>query len=606
MSLASRDPFRLSYAPIVAIGGFGLAVLSQLRVQTFGREAILAKGEASNRFVVERIDRARRGAILSADGRQLAGEEDTSELVVDFRRVPNSAGFFSDLGAAADIPASELMQLRAAGVRSRTWPGRLAGEQAKRVLAVKAKWRADGLSASRFGERNYPLAEASAGIVGYLRDGKPKGGIEVAFDRALRGEDGRMVGMVDRAGEFLPLRMDPESRPRSDGQSIQLTLDSEVQLAAAAAVRQAVESNRADSGCAVVIEPATGKVLAMANWPSFDPNGSQAPVGSNQGFSDYNSAYMARLEPGSTFKILTLALALDEKAADMGQSINCPGAWKVWPTRDVHCDAHGGKRAHGRIGPIDAIAKSCNVSAAHWAVDIGYEAFTSFLEQSGLLAKPGLGLPGELAGGYNEKEYAKRLQLATFGFGQSLTVTPVALCSAFSALANGGVRRPVRLVERVGEREIPWAPESRLVSAEAAAKVMSAMEAVFSSEHGTGKSLRIPGYRLAGKTGTAEKRDDRTGTVGEGGYVSNFIGFVPAEQPKAAILVMVDHPKMGRYYGASVAGPAFQDIAKAVIRRYGIPRSKPSATTFEPTAISAGGPEVAISATRAQGVNRRP
>lgn len=600
MARKPRDKVRLSYAPVLMLAGFGGAALSQLRVQLFERDAVLQKGIESHRFVVERTERAKRGLIVSADGRQLAAEEEACELVVDFRKVPNSPAFFMDLGAASGRPASEFQQLYAAGVKSRTWQERLSPAQAQRVLAVKAKWRADGISAARLGERYYPLGEAASCLVGYLRDGEPKGGLELALESRLAGEDGMTIGMVDRQGDFLPLRKDPESRPKTDGARIDLTIDSELQLAAASSVRAAVESNKADQGCAVVVDPKTGNVLAMANWPSFDPSYSASAVAPTTPFSDFNPAIMARLEPGSTFKILTLALGLDEHAVTIDEKIDCKGSWKVWPTRDVHCDAHGGRRDHGLIDSVEAIARSCNVSAAHWALDIGYEPFTAFLKQAGLLDKPGVGLPGEIAGGYNEKEYAKRLQLATFGFGQSLTVTPLSLCSAFSMLANGGVRMPPRLVDRIGGKPVPAKEPQRLVSEDSARQVLIAMEQVFTSEHGTGKSLRIPGYRLAGKTGTAEKRDKKTGTVGQGGYVSNFIGFVPAENPKAAILVMIDNPKMGRYYGGTVAGPVFVDIAKSVIRRYGIPRSAPA--TSEPAKpaaeTKASGPTVEIQVAR--------
>ncbi|HRK23154.1 MAG TPA: penicillin-binding protein 2, partial [Fimbriimonadaceae bacterium] len=428
----------------------------------------------------------------------------------------------------------------------------------------------------------------------YLRDGAPQAGLEKAFDRDLEGKNGRTIGMVDKGGDFLPLRTDPDSTAKQDGKDIRLTIDSEIQLVAAAAVRTAVESNKADQGCAIVIEPETGNILAMANWPSFDPDRIGEPLKGGAKFSDANCSYMAVLEPGSTFKILTLALALDKQRVNFAEQIDCKGSLQVWPTKAIRCDAHGGRRAHGYIGPVDAIAKSCNVSAAAWAQRVGFEDFTQFLAESGLLEKTGIGLPAEAAGRYNTEEYAKGLQLATFGFGQSLTTSPLALCSAFSMLGNGGVRVKPRLIERIGDRALPVKPGGRLVSEETAASVMLAMEQVFESDHGTGHSLRIPGYRLAGKTGTAQKINPQTGTVEGGGYVSNFVGYVPAEKPKATILVMIDNPKMGKYYGATVAGPVFQDVAKAVIRRMSIPPSAPRNEGPLVEIQSAKGPEVQV------------
>lgn len=566
---------------MMVAGAFGVAILSQLRVQAFSRQSVLDQGIKSNRFVIEKTEWAKRGEILSADGKALATAEETSQLGIIFKKVPNSPAFFMELGAASGIPAAEMMQLRASGVKKAFWQERLSPEQTRAVRELQSEWRADGISLGSKGSRSYPLHEAVACLVGYTRDGKALTGLEKAYDRQLGGENGKTIGMVDRGGDFLTLRKDPQSVQKRDGKDIRLTIDSELQLVAASAVKNAVETNRADQGCAVVIDPSTGDILAMANWPSFDPERIGEPLPEGARFNDLNPNYMAVLEPGSTFKILTLSLALDKGKATMDERFTCGGSLAVWSNRTVKCDAHGGRRAHGVLSPVDAIAKSCNCNAATWAQRVGYQDFTAFLKGSGLMDKPGVGLPSELPGKYNEKEFAKGLQLATFGFGQSLTVTPLSLCSAFSMLANGGVRMAPRLVASVGGIDTKTASAGRLVSPETAESVMRAMEAVFSSSHGTGKTLRIPGYRLAGKTGTAQKINPETGTVEGGGYVSNFVGFVPADKPKAAILVMIDHPKSGRYYGATVAGPVFQDVARAVIRRYGIEKSGSELTNLE-------------------------
>jgi cell division protein FtsI/penicillin-binding protein 2 len=581
---------RLSYAPAIVAGAFGVAALSQLRVQAFARQSVLDEGIKSNRFVVERAEKALRGSIFTADGRALAEAEEASELGLIFSRVPNSPGFFMDLGAASGIPAAEMMHLRDSGQAKAFWRERLTPAQTREVQKVRAEWRADGVSLGREGSRSYPLGEAAANLVGYLRDGEALTGLEKALDRHLRGADGKTIGMVDRGGDFLTLRKDPDSVPKRDGMDVRLAVDSELQLVAASAVRNAVESNNAEQGCAVVMDPATGDILAMASWPSFDPERIGEP---GTRFRDLDPNYMALLEPGSTFKILTLALALDKGKVGMGDAVQCSGSLKVWSNRSIQCDRHGGTRAHGLVDSVQAISRSCNVSAALWAGKVGFEDFAAFLDASGLMSKPGLGMPSELAGKYNRGEYAKGLQLATFGFGQSLTVTPLALCSAFSMLGNNGVRMQPRLVTSVGGTANPVKAAGRLVSPETASQVMRAMEAVFSSTHGTGKSLRIPGYRLAGKTGTAEKINPATGTVEGGGYVSNFIGFVPAERPRAAILVMIDHPKSGRYYGATVAGPVFQAIAKAAIRRLQIPPSAEPELGAPARVRSEGGPKPA-------------
>jgi cell division protein FtsI/penicillin-binding protein 2 len=217
-----------------------------------------------------------------------------------------------------------------------------------------------------------------------------------------------------------------------------------------------------------------------------------------------------------------------------------------------------------------AIARSCNVAAATWAAKVGYESFVDYMRSLGLFRKTELGLPYERTGNFNFEEYNKTLQLANVGFGQSVTCTPVALAGAFAMLANGGVRMEPRLIDEIGTEKQPIRDGVPIVSPETAQRMLDYMEAVIESDSGTGKTLRIPGYRLGGKTGTAQK-------IGKGqdGYVSNFIGFVPSQSPKAVVLVMVNRPQAGNIYGALVAGPAFHAIAESVIRRYSLPATEP-------------------------------
>jgi len=195
-----------------------------------------------------------------------------------------------------------------------------------------------------------------------------------------------------------------------------------------------------------------------------------------------------------------------------------------------------------------------------------------YIEDLGLLEKTNVGVQGEITGLFRRNEYAKTLQLAHVGFGQSITATPLALASAFCMIGNGGVRIQPTLIRKIGDQVMPIGEGKRILKEETAEEVTKCMEAVIESDIGTGKSLRISGYTMGGKTGTAEKVGAKIK-----GYVSNFIGFVPAEKPKAVILVMVNNPHVG-HFGSDVAGPAFHDIAKSAIRRLGIP---PDAATTQ-------------------------
>ncbi len=540
-------------------GLFVLAIYSQARLQVVDRYKTLEKAESTHRFTMDKQEPAKRGMILSADGKPLAQDDDTYSLVVQFEDVPNSDAFFVELSAATGIPASEFSQLSATGITSKTWPQGMTAAQQKSVQAVKTKWRANGVSIAPSGQRSYPLGSAASCIVG-ISSQHSKLGLEKSFNKDLQGKDGHTVGLVDRGGSFLPMRLSKDSTPKENGKDVELTIDSELQTIATSAIKQAVESNKAERGVAILYVPGTGDILAMANWPSFDPTGRDTPAGTV--VSDFNACTMSQLEPGSMFKVLTLAKALDMDAIDEHWTGYCPGTKEV-SGHILHCAKH---EVHRQVDITKAIAESCNVSAATWALKIGPTEYRKYLRQLEVLKEPGLGLPHEKPGAFDWNDSAEVLQTALLGFGQAIGVTPIRAASAFAMIGNHGIRMEPRLIRRVGNMSRPPISAGLMIKPETADKVMRCMEAVVETDAGTGKSLRIPGYRLAGKTGTAERRGG-----GRSGYVSNFVGFIPAQDPKVMILVMVDNPTNGAYFGAQVAGPVFSTLARAAIRRLGIP-----------------------------------
>lgn len=543
-----------------AFGGlFAITALTQARLHLWQRDETLALANSTGRFIVNRTEYARRGQITSADGKALAFDQDVFELSVEFARSPRTDGFFVAIGEAAGVPATELALASAAGKKRIIWREPLTEAQADRTNRVKSAWRADGVSLRRIQRRAYPMGAAASLIVGGWDDRGPLKGLEASQDALLAGQDGFQEGMVDRTGAFLPMRMTGKTKARQDGTPLVLTLDSALQQSAFESIRRAVAGNKAERGVAIILDPKTGDVLAAAQWPAFDPSAL-----SQEG--QYDMVVSGAYEPGSTFKVLTLAKALDMGLVSPADVTQCTGELRLNAHWRVRCPVHNGVRAHGAVDGEKAIAKSCNVAAASWALKVGHAEMTAFFDQLGLLASTGLGLPNERSGSYNEGEYAKSLQLMQFGFGQSVQATPLALASAFSALANGGVRMAPRLVAKAGGVERAPRSMGDVVRPETAATMLRLMESVIETDAGTGAKLRIPGYRLAGKTGTAQK-------VGSGGgYVSNFVGYVPAHEPKATILVMIDDPRGGRYYGGEVAGPVFDDLARAVIQRYRIPK----------------------------------
>ncbi|MBS1714690.1 MAG: penicillin-binding protein 2 [Armatimonadetes bacterium] len=539
------------------VGAFVVAGYSQAKLQVVDRQRVLDVADRIAHFDQDKVEVPRRGSVLSSDGKVLAQTEDESELGLNYEKIPSSPAFFMELSSATGIPATEL-SVRPPKRNGRVWRTPLTADQARAVRKVRREWSADGVSLESAKGRDYPLLDACSGLVGAVRDGVAIAGLEKSQDSRLKGVEGESRGFIDRTGAFVPDK-DARNRPKQNGADIVLTIDSGLQIAAVQSLRAAVEANKAKSGCVIAMDQKTGDILAMANWPSFDPTGSWKPG------DDFNMASMGAYEPGSTFKILTLAKGLDSGAVRSGDHYQCSGQIQVGD-RTIHCADHHGSRAHGDVDLERAIGKSCNVAAANWALKVGHDEFVRFMDSMGLFEKTDLGLPSERKGQFNRKDYAKRVQTATNGFGQSMNCVPVNLAAAYCMIANGGKMMVPRLIRKLGNEEVPVKERGQIVKSEVAQEVMKMMESVIESDFGTGKKLKVAGYKLAGKTGTAQK----VGTA-KGKYVANFVGMVPSSDPRAVVLVMIDCPSAGKYYGGEVAGPVFVDMAKAVIRRFGIP-----------------------------------
>lgn len=595
---SASTPDRRLVAIRLATGGLLLlAVISQARVHLLQRGSIMDQARKSKRFIVEKKEPAIRGAIYSADGKALSQADDRRLLVIDFRKVPHSPGFFMALGAASGISASELTNLALSGQKVVEWDRTFTPAQSEAIQQVKRKWRADGIGTRLSSNRAYGLGESAASLVGIYRADGAKLGVEQAFDETLKGEDGRIVGMVDKEGQYLPMRVDRSTKRKTDGRTVTLTIDSELQSASYEAIKSAVKARHARQGAVVIMDPNTGNVLACASYPSFDPTRPFRETKEGEIPDGYATAFQASLEPGSTFKIATVAKAIDEGVLTSSDVVRCDGDFTVGG-RTIHCDRHGGSRAHGQVNPEQAIERSCNVAAAQYALRVGTEKFNAYLQDVGLLDRHPLGLPGEPRPQYDLDAPAPKLHLANVGFGQSINVTPIALATSFCAIANGGVAVKPRLIDRIGEQIQPVEKGKRVLKPQTCETVLEYMRSVISSDHGTGKTLRIPGYDLGGKTGTAQKTNQATRSMKGGGYVANFVGFVPVSSPRAVILVMVDDPQGQEYYGAQVAGPVFLEVARHAIKRLSIPRGVLPTKFAQIPSEPAAGEAVAMEATK--------
>jgi stage V sporulation protein D (sporulation-specific penicillin-binding protein) len=387
-------------------------------------------------------------------------------------------------------------------------------------------------------------------------DGRGLEGLELMFDPLLRGKNGERQVRVNGLGQPITASETRVVEPMN-GQQIRLTLDRDVQHFVEAELDKVAAEQQPDAATAVVLDVRSGDILAMANWPSFDPKAKEITPAQRR-----NRAITDLFEPGSIFKVLTGAAALE---CGINTSVYCSGTRAIG-NRSVHC-AHGAH--HGAVNLQKMIEQSCNLAAGTYAERIGAERLYRFLDSMGIQQKTGVEYPGEEYGRMLRPDKWKTMRTVNIGFGQGIVVTPIQLLAAYAAIANDGIYIPPRLVAEAPGSTLPERKPRRVMSPENALTLRRDMETVVTQ--GTGKSAKIAGYSVAGKTGTAQIA--KNGRYGHG-YVASFAGFLPVEKPRLAILVSVWHPRRGQY-GGVVSAPVFREIARQSVAYLKIPPDAP-------------------------------
>jgi len=415
--------------------------------------------------------------------------------------------------------------------------------------------------------REYPNGSLAAHVLGLVdvtetKAGtvlvEPKGGIEIEKNEVLSGRDGVVVGEVDGRGWIIPETRVKQVDPQN-GQDVYLTLDASLQAVVENALRNLQKQHSPISSVAIVIEPKTGEILALASMPTYHPGNRKTLEKRAKALVNRSISYA--YEPGSIFKPLTVAWALQQKSIRTTSSYYCAGSIQIGKKR-IRC-------AQGHVHKGQSLEKvlslSCNVAMAQIGVKMGGKQLYACAQQFGLLRRTGIELPQESTGWLDAPETWRPAQLraANVAFGQGIIATPLGIASACAALANDGVWVQPHLIK--GSKEVSM---HRVVSPEIARQVR--MWLVDTFVNGTGKIARIEGYTLAGKTGTAQKADPKRGYL-DGKYVSSFVGFVPAQNPQAVVLVMADEPRNG-YFGSDVAAPVFREIAEYLVWRWRVER----------------------------------
>ena len=458
-------------------------------------------------------------------------------------------------------------------------------EQWSRVEDLKLR----GIGSEPNRQRVYPHGPLAGHVLGFTNvDGQGLEGIERAFDAELRGGVQALVVGHDARGRQFELA-DGEgwgSLPRA-GAHVELTIDVALQRVAEEELERAVHQFQARAGSLVALDPNTGEVLAMANVPRFDPNrvrGIAADQIRNRAVTDV-------YEPGSTFKAFLAAAALEEKVVRPEDRVNCENGHYAVGNRVIR-DSH----PHGVLTFADVIAESSNIGCAKIAERLGNERYGKMVRGLGFGQPTGIDLPGESGGIMRPVEKWGRIHLVTTAFGQGIAVTPLQMARGFAAIANGGdLLRPYivkRITDDDGHVRYAATPhlERRVMSHHTAETVTQLLVGV--TEHGTGKQALIDGFRVAGKTGTAQKVDPATGRYSARDRMSSFIGFVPAENPAMVIIAVLDSPRTATY-GGVVAAPVFRAVAEYGLARRGI------LPTIEPAEVAP--PPASAAATRRRG-----
>lgn len=417
------------------------------------------------------------------------------------------------------------------------------------------------------GLRVTPQGRTGSTLVGFTGvDSQGLAGVEYAFNDVLSGKPGTVVEDTDNAGRPIPFGR-RVVKPAVVGDTVVLTIDRMLEYEAEDVVKRTVNRYHAQGGTAIVMRAQTGEILALANYPNFDP----ADYSASPQSSWRDRAITDPYEPGSTFKLITATAALDSGKVSLDDTFPAVDAIEVG-NRVIH-NADDGLMAsgHNRESLDDIIAFSHNVGAAEVAMRIGKQTLFYYIRRFGLDEPTGVDLPGESAGliGTPDEWYGSRL--ATIGFGQGVSVTALQLATAYCAIANGGrLVRPLivrAVVSPNGQIVRTYKPQTvrRVMKPQTAAALLAMLRDVVT--RGTGSGLRISGYALAGKTGTAQMVVDGSYVIGS--YTASFIGVVPADRPQYVIFIKVDRPQ-GEYYGSIVASPAFKDLAGRVLWREGI------------------------------------
>lgn len=508
------------------------------------------KARAATQQVEELTVSARRGTITDRHGVELAVSEDSVTVFGNPRQIKDPAGVAGQLAPIVDGDEQELTKLLADRSTGFVYLARkippAEGQQVKKL-------KIEGIGTLAEPRRTYPQGELAGQLIGAVGvDNEGLTGIEQQYEDSLHGDDGERKIVRDALGEPVSIVDTDSSTP---GEDLQLTIDAALQERVEAVMGEVADTFAPKGATAVVMDPRNGEVLSLANWPRVDPN----EIADADENAIQNRAVTSAFEPGSTFKAFTVAGALQEGLITPETRLDLPPELQV-ADRTIG-EAHA--RGYVNLSVAEILAQSSNVGSVMIGQKLGPKHFDGWVRKFGFGSPTGVDLPGESPGiVLRPREYSGS-SIGNLPIGQGIAVTPLQMAAGYSAIANGGVMHKPTVIK--GEDD----EGHRVVSKKTAEQVATMLEGVLAAG-GTAEEAQVPGYVLAGKTGTAEKIDPDTGAYSDTKFFSSFIGFAPAKNPRLMVAVMVDEPS-GMYYGGEVAAPAFEKIMEFALPYLRIP-----------------------------------
>ncbi len=547
----------LFLALFVVVGGraFQLQVLQGDKLKRLGERQHLK----------EWIVLPKRGSVMDRAGEPLALSMEAQSVYARPHRIQDPASISQGLAKILSLNLGEVKQKMASG-KPFVWIKRQIGPQ---EAAQIQRLNDDGIGMFYEPNRYYPQGQLAGQVLGLVgRDSEGLEGLELRYNEYVRGETGSSVIERDALGRRVMVQ-GVEGLQMPPGGDMHLTLETSIQHLAERELEATINRYRAKAGVVIVVEPFTGQVLALANYPSFNPNNFSKQSAQQR----RNRAVTDSFEPGSTFKTILAAAALEEGAVGKDDLFYCEMGKYPYAGKIIH-DTH----AYGWLPFSKILQVSSNIGFTKVAEKLKKERYFKYIEKFGFGQPTGIDVPGEVPGLLRKAESWAAIDLATHAFGQGISATPMQMVMAYAAIANGGFLMRPYLVHRVvgskGEVLLENQPQLvRRVVSEKTARLLASMLKEVTHEGGTGTMARVEGFEVAGKTGTAQKADLIHGGYAANKRVGSFVGFVPAEDPKLVALVLVDEPEVN-VYGGVVAAPVFRNIVQGALRHLAVAPQK--------------------------------